>query len=619
MRRLGFCLRPPQEGVYVFMFNPYRGNNPPIAEASELLGREDTFQKLEDHIENRRSVVVMGVEGVGKSSLLGCYFNLKYRQKMALERRTLIRVTDFPVDRSSDEIYRYLAEGVIRSIDALDQEETRAEYGALRTQCAGKMAECQDEASRFQQVCEVIQEHEYKITLVIDGFERFVSSPHVRMEHHDLMNTLISKNLSFVVATNYDFNQDSLPAMVSGSFLLMKFTGNEIRLKGLTEASCAGYLRDGGFSDSEIHQIYILSGGVPALLRRAAEHTLDHKHDGELVWKQVMQETYSDVSPLLARWCRLLSKNQVAVMNYLSRQEKGSFSFENATWNTAAKALLDRGLLANPIEASTGRSIAGQYKFSTPLLKLYCQENALRAESIGEKGDNLGDALKEALQGEGKERVIALYGEIAREAGFPMPVNFQEELTDEILQEFQLSRSVLESFDQSVQDFITTGILVERTFTNVDMLDFSPSYISFAKAIEKHLNLTLVPVLKLIFPEVQISTPGKPPRKLKNMGHMMLGQISYLLRQSYSGVGVSYISEAGRYCTENFKNFPETWWRKIRDDLNATKDIRNDMPHPEFLSGEEGKKFLRLLFVGPKSFFRRCQDLYDAAKKQELL
>lgn len=601
------------------MFNPYRGNNPSVTRTSELWGREDAFQELENHIKNRRSVVVMGVEGVGKSSLLACYFNLKYRQKMALDRRTLIRVTDFPVDRDADEIYRYLAEGVISAIDALDQEETQAEYRALRAKCANKMAECQDEASRFQQVCEVIQEHEYHITLVIDGFERFVSSPHVRMEHHDLMNTLISKNLSFVVATNYDFNQDSLPAMVSGSFLLMKFAGNEVRLKGLSEASCAGYLRDGGFADSEIHQLYILSGGIPTLLRRAAEHTLDRKQDGTLIWKQVMQETYGDVCPLLARWCRLLSKNQVAVMNFLARQEKGSFSFEDATWNTAAKALLDRGLLANPIEASTGRSIAGQYRFSTPLLKLYCQENTLRAESIGEKSENLEDALKEALQSEKKEQVIELYREIAREAGFPMPVNFQEDLTDELLQEFQLSRAVLESFDQSVQDFICTGILVERTFTNVKMLDFSPSYISFAKAIEKHLNLTLVPVLKLIFPDVLISSPPGKQRKLKDMDHMMLGQISNVLGRGYSALGVPFISEAGRYCTENLKNFPETWWRKIRDDLNTTKDIRNDMPHPEFLSGEEGKKFLRLLFVGQKSFFRRCQDLYDAAKKQGLL
>lgn len=606
------------------MYNLYRGNNPPVSNVEDLLGRNDVFEELNYHIQNRRSVAVMGVEGVGKSSLLNCFFNLKYRQEMAAEQRLLIRVTDFPVDRDANGIYQYLAEGVVSAVNALDQEKTMETYHTLRAKCAAKMEECHDKASRFQQVCEVIQEYDYNIMLVIDGFERFVSSPHVKMEHHDLMNTLIAKNLSFVVATNFDFNHDSLPAMVSGSFLLMKFAGNEIKLKGLSEGNCAQFLREGGFTDREVHQLYILSGGIPFLLRRAAEHTLACKENGPFSWEQVRQDTYADVSPLLARWCRLLSANQVEVMNYLAQQGKGSFAFENATWNAAAKALMDRGLLANPIEVGTGRSIPGQYKFSTPLLKQYCREHTLSAETSREqaspadpKAPNWDKELDLIVESNQTEPVLILYRKLAQSLGLPMPIDFQEELSDELLQEFQLQRSALSRYDQSVQDFICNGIRVERTFSNVDMLDFSPSYISFAKAIEVHLNLTLLPVMKLISPNELIGSGYS--QRLCDVDHLMLGQISFVLNRYYSGTGMRFVAEAGQYCSRNLGGFPETWWTKLRDNLGNIKMSRNHLPHIGYFTSADGRALLQMLFSGEKSFFSRCQNIYDTAHSRGLL
>ena len=365
------------------MINRYHGTNPALTDIQELHGRSNAINDLDFHVLNHRSVVVMGVEGVGKSSLLNCYFNPRYRRQMALEHRILIRVTDFPTDRDTDGIYQYLAEGVLCAVDSLDQDETEAIYKKLREKCVQRMNECQDAASKFQQVCEVIQEFEYFIMLVIDGFERFVSSPHVKMEHHNLMNTLISKNLSFAVATNFDFNQDSLPAEVSGSFLLMKFSGNEIRLKGLSENDCASLLHAGDFSDDELHQLWILSGGIPAILRRAAEHTYNQKQSGSVVWKNVLQDTYDDVLSLIGRWCKLLSANQVNVLETLANNDSSvGVSFDDDTLKIAAQELLDRGLLVNPVELGTYRTIPGIYKFNTPLLKLYCKEHDLHAEPI---------------------------------------------------------------------------------------------------------------------------------------------------------------------------------------------------------------------------------------------
>ena len=608
------------------MVNRYHGTNPALTNAQELHGRGNAFHDLDDHITNRRSVVVMGVEGVGKSSLLNCYFNPKYRKQMALSQHILIRVTDFPTDRDTDGIYQYLAEGVLCAVDTLDQEETKEIYQKLREKCARKMSECQDTASRFQQICEVIQDFEYAIMLVIDGFERFVSSPHVKMEHHNLMNNLISKNLSFVVATNYDFNQDSLPAAVSGSFLLMKFSGNEICLKGLSEADCGDLLHSDDFSQEELHQQWILSGGIPAILRRAAEHVFEAKQSGPVPWKKVFQETYADTTPLLSHWCKLLSKNQVRVLKDLAGADsKVGISYEDDALRTAAQELVDRGLLTNPIESGTLRTIPGLYKFNTPLLKLYCKEHDLQAETILLRTETAPPQAEAAASGQMEEiddeKLIEMYGQWAEEHGYPRPVNYNH-LPDELLNQYQLSRAAFDSFDEKVRKFVQTGIFVDQTLLGVEMPDHSPAFIEFAKSLEAHLNHTVFPVLRAIDPTYMIKNTC-----LCDMDHLMLGQFITILNWKYRFT--PFTERAGRFCTDRRLNgFPMNWWEKLRRELSdvgtvsgrvSASDIRNDMMHVEFVSAERGEALLRMMFSGERSLFNRCQLLHDEAVKQGLI
>ena len=214
------------------MINVFSGTNPPIISLSDLHGRNDYFPTLRDHIINRRSSVLLGPEGIGKSSVLNTFFNRQFRQEMAQENKLLIKVTDFPIDRDSDGVYQYLADAVIRAIDMLKQEETMDVYTRLTNKCDVGQERFSSKASMFQSVCEAIQEEEYNIVLVIDGFEKFIYSPYVTAAHHSMLNELISKNLSFVVATNYDFNIDTLPTSIHGSLFLQKFSGNELLING---------------------------------------------------------------------------------------------------------------------------------------------------------------------------------------------------------------------------------------------------------------------------------------------------------------------------------------------------------------------------------------------------
>lgn len=590
----------------------YHGTNPAIFNSKELYGRSDAFQLLDDHIKNRRSVVIMGVEGVGKSSLLNCYFNTQYRKKMALEQRILIRVTDFPTDRDTDGVYQYLAEGVLSAVDSLEQAETESTYDKLRKKCIQKMSECKDSASRFQQVCEIIQEFDYFIMLVIDGFERFVSSPQVKMEHHDLMNTLISKNLSFVVATNYDFNQDSLPVTVSGSFLLMKFSGNEIRLKGLSEETISNLVYPGDFTADELHQLWILSGGIPSIFRRAADHTYTQKINGTINWRDVFQETYLDVSSLIAHWCKLLSIDQTRVLKIIADSDSTSgVSFEEDNLKTAAQALVNRGLLTNPIESGTLRAISGLFKFNTPLLKRYCKDHDLRIEADDtEIEDN--DLIKEYGDWTGIN-VLSLRD--------PLPIS--------MLGQYQLSNESFSSYAESVQRFIRTGIIVDQALLGVELFDHSPQFIEFAKALEAHLNLTILPVLQKIDPEYVIKRGADPSKDiiLRNVDHLMLGQFVTILNSKYRFV--PFTEKAGQFCSSKLNSFPMSWWEKLKREMSeigalptqreSAADIRNGIAHVEFVSAERGEALLRMMFFGEKSLFNRCQSLHDTAIKQRLI
>ena len=609
------------------MINPYHGNNPAIEDCKKLIGRENEFKQLDFHIKNGRSVVVMGVEGVGKSSFLRCYFNWQHRQEIALKDKLLINVTDFPIERDSDGIYQYLAEGVISAVDTLDQEATLEIHKTLKQHCRNKMAESIDTASKFKNVCEVLNRFGYRVMLVIDEYERFVSSTNVSMEHHDLLNALIRKNLCFVVATNYDFTKDSLPPNVSGSFLLQKFSGNEIRLKGLTENQCKEYIQSidsEAFTENEIHQIYLLSGGIPKILRRVSEYALSQKLEQKSLlenaesWQAIKKNVYEcdEIQLLLKRWCKLFSENQIKILTFMSTENQKHFSFDDANWKSAAVTLFDRGLLSNPYDAS-GNPFTDKYKFCTSLLKQYCLDNTLKVEALP-----LGEKLMKAVD-EGDtpliSDIIAAYARITeKNPSWVHPVNFSENISDEILNEYSLSQEFLQSLNQTVAGFLKNGILVERTFSNVDMIDYSPCYLSFAKAIEKQMNLTVLPVFKSLFPHYKIQKNAE--LNDSKINYLSLGNFKVILGSSYSPMGRTYIEHAVlTFAGNNLKQFNTTWWNKFNDDLFEIKEGRNDMPHINYFKTDKGKKFLQMLFLKDGGFLRRCQNLYDSAKRAKII
>lgn len=170
---------------------------------------------------------------------------------------------------------------------------------------------------------------------------------------------------------------------------------------------------------------------------------------------------------------------------------------------------------------------------------------------------------------------------------------------------------------------------MDQALLGVDLFDHSPQFIEFAKALEAHLNLTLLPVLQLIDSGYVIKrgTDSSKDIILGNVDHLMLGQFVTILNSKYRFV--PFTEKAGQFCSSKMNSFPMSWWEKLKREMSdigtlptqreSAADIRNGIAHVEFVTAERGEALLRMMFLGEKSLFNRCQALHNAATKQRLL
>ena len=310
------------------------------------------------------------------------------------------------------------------------------------------------------------------------------------------------------------------------------------------------------------------------ILRSAARHTYEQKSLSAIDWKLVRSETYNDTRHILERWCRNLTDYQVKVIEKIveNRFIDGA-SFSDTTMNNAANILIQRGILIHPIASDTGKDIEGVFKVCTPLLIDYVNEGNLTAqykaqdnvEQVSVKLSRLLEEIRDInindLDEESTKQIIDLYAKIAQQSGYPQPVDFNSPVSDTELQKYELTKIEFDSFNKKVKELISIGIRVDCTLSTVNITDYAASYISFAKAIETHLNKTLVPVLKKCFPNETYSFNGKTCT-LSRSGNLMIGTIQRILNNKYDGTGRTFLDKASQYFTENFDDFDLQWWKK---------------------------------------------------------
>lgn len=626
--------------------NPFNVNAMPIDTYSALFGRENEIKTLKKHIDERKQTVVLGVEGVGKTSLLRSVFNREYRIQKALDHTLISPVTEFPTGLKNDDIYSHFTEMILSSVRILAQCDRRDEMNDILAACDEERRKNLKPAEFFEKILNVFYDtHGYRIVMIVDDFERFTASTEITKEHHEVLRKLLSK-LQYIVASNYDLNQDSLPSDVSGSLYLQAFAGNEISIGGWSHDDAVDYIysrlntAEIELSERTVDAIVNVSGGIPAILNLAANYAYDYvanngAEDG-LKFKP-LYENNQRMKMLFDHWCKMLLPKHITALTHLIEN-----NYDNEQDRSNLECLLMRGLVKKHSETDAfghTRSFDDVYEFCCKFFETYCKnesnmisaaeknplKSVLKADNCSPNTDELEigeivELLKKKIDETDapKEQLL----EIVNQFSAYMPnvtgvIALDEELSDEILSNYLLSRDYLSKFDEKVRDFLFNGIQMDRCFSNITLagFDYSLVYISFCKAVEVHLNKTLVPIIKAICPNV-IYNSVSPISALPSNETLTLGTISYILSKRGIGISDSAIDELKNYCRKNkYTQYPDNWWDSILNSIKKIAASRNNCPHCSILSDSEGKEMLKSLFSGNKndpgkSFMMKCVAVY---------
>lgn len=364
----------------------------PIEDREDWIGRTDIFDTLESNILQRVNTCVYGVEGVGKTSFLKCFFTFAYCKEMAVKHKILMYEADISTHKSSDDIRNYLADRLIYSVrQLLDGTDSLPSI-------MNDLNKEKDNSARFQNMIQTLHKYGYFIVLVMDHFELFTSSPTITMDHHEALRGLIEGGqLLCVAATNCDLTKDSLPRDVRGSYLLQKFT-DSILLTGLTEEGSVAFIqkkqRDSKIQLSEkvIKGLYRMSGGIPWLLAAAAEQAYNNVDEaGDILDDQrAVKATYKSCFPLLENWCKYLTPAQVEVLQLLADSiadpkkpaVRDFTGINSSTLTDAIQTLKDRGMLKQTeyIDGD-GKILLGpdyEVSFNSQLFQIFCKAGHMK-------------------------------------------------------------------------------------------------------------------------------------------------------------------------------------------------------------------------------------------------
>ena len=72
------------------MYNPFDGTMPPVEKSNDFIGRRNIYERLNEKIQNQQNIVLQGVKGSGKTSVLRTFFSSQYKIKMAGDKNIFL-------------------------------------------------------------------------------------------------------------------------------------------------------------------------------------------------------------------------------------------------------------------------------------------------------------------------------------------------------------------------------------------------------------------------------------------------------------------------------------------------------------------------------------------------
>ena len=354
------------------MSNPFKSGESRLDPDELWICPEKAWEQMEDSVHKKLDTVVLGVKGSGKSTLLSKFFSAEYRKSAFTESKRIV----FSAVLAHTEDGNKLCELLIRELcNAAYIHLGETERNHVRAYLA-ELRECNETPKmQFIDLCkwlggdapwEINQKYplpeKYSLLLVMDAFERFVSSPRITQDQHDMLRDLVEEKIMFcIVATDYDLQESSLPPEIKNSLFLQKFQ-TKITLQGFSRKDTRDFVSGKmsakdpvQLSESQVDFLYDLTGGIPLLFEMGAHYMYQNLKDHTGIKRGAFtNKLLTEALPTMKTWFKFFTPEYVttltAVLSNMPATQQNALqhfyiSPEDTVGFDAASLLVERGFL----------------------------------------------------------------------------------------------------------------------------------------------------------------------------------------------------------------------------------------------------------------------------------
>lgn len=391
------------------------GSCGPVLNRAGLIGRQSVFENLDKKVYTHvhRNVVLMGMKGSGKTSVLRCYFNLERRIELVKQYQRIYHFVTFPSELDEDGIFGYLVDYISNAVDILeeiayrseDKEEKLREYNNILEFINDKKQRTTHKQTCLDEMLEgILSKFGYTFTIIIDDFHNFTLSTKITFDDHSALREMLRKGyLSAIAATDYSLTRMYIAALrgtgETRSLYIHEFEGNNILVPGFNLEETKQYIQvcfpdtADNYSDEEIYIIQAYTAGIPDAIAKYV--SVLNSCMEKIGWsediqqrRQVIEESVGLSIPYLTsmynNWCKLMDIGVLNALKLVYSQYKTSPRVNDwSAFEGNASELAKRGML---LEFS-GEGFPLGYKFPGRLFGEYFERNKSILTNEAEKND----------------------------------------------------------------------------------------------------------------------------------------------------------------------------------------------------------------------------------------
>ena len=381
----------------------YQGPNPFDIESSYRIENKAICDSLDMRIEKSDinqtvSCAIYGLRGSGKSVFIDSYFNNDRLRKYASSGQLYPRLNaDSTVEPAK--LFGRICKTIIDFVDEYTDSTCLSEITVDTDESID------DIVFKLEKIGTLLKKDGYRVSVVIDEFQRVSRTKECEDICYGIIRDLYENNttkMGFVVTTDTDFrdkwgdNADNLD-----NSIVMTVFDFETEITGMSKQVFCEYVKsftdsiqEEVFSEEELRVIYMLSGGIPAVVRKVAQLAFELKQKGvgdeleKFLRMRAMQDlkhTYFD------KWCSDLANSQKAFLKKTAEE-----GITESYWGIEGEAFIFLKKRCFFVEEESGY---GSWRFCCELFRDYCKMQFIKEyESVyvsNEEKDKEQDIFKE--------------------------------------------------------------------------------------------------------------------------------------------------------------------------------------------------------------------------------